>query len=311
MSAQQKILVIKHGALGDMIQALGPCAAIRAHHPDAHILLLTTSPYRELAVASGYFDEILIDNRPKWWQLSASWRLWHQLKQLSVEWVYDLQTSERTACYHRLIQHRYWSGIAAGCSHPDDNPQRDAIHTLERQAYQLNRAGITEVPVPSLSWVNADISHLALPARYVLCFPGGSAHRQRKRWPVEQFIRLGERLLAAGIVPVFDGGPAEATALKKIQQALPDARVLIGQTDLLQLVKMARGALAAVGGDTGPMHIAAVSGCACVVLFSAASNPDRCRPRGQQVEVLRRNCLADLSVGTVWTALAQYIDQAG
>ena len=52
------ILVIKLAALGDFVQALGPCAAIRQHHKDARITLLTTAPFEDLARQSGYFDEV-------------------------------------------------------------------------------------------------------------------------------------------------------------------------------------------------------------------------------------------------------------
>ena len=60
----EKILVIKLGALGDFIQALGPMAAIRKHHPDAHITILTTKPFENFAKDCGYFDEIWLDERP-------------------------------------------------------------------------------------------------------------------------------------------------------------------------------------------------------------------------------------------------------
>ena len=59
-----KILVIKLSALGDFIQALGPMAAIRKHHPEAHITLLTTKMFRIFGENCGYFDDILIDERP-------------------------------------------------------------------------------------------------------------------------------------------------------------------------------------------------------------------------------------------------------
>ncbi len=50
--AAPRILVIKLGALGDFVQALGPAAAIRRHHRDAEITLLTTAPYAELGRAA-------------------------------------------------------------------------------------------------------------------------------------------------------------------------------------------------------------------------------------------------------------------
>ena len=67
------ILVIKLGALGDFIQALGPMAAIRRHHRDARLSLLTTLPFARLAGMSGYFDRVETDDRPRWNQ-PAGWR---------------------------------------------------------------------------------------------------------------------------------------------------------------------------------------------------------------------------------------------
>ena len=60
-----RILVIKLGALGDMVQAFGPFQAIRRHHGHAHITLLTTAPFAEFAMATGWFDEVWVDARPR------------------------------------------------------------------------------------------------------------------------------------------------------------------------------------------------------------------------------------------------------
>ena len=60
----ERILVIKLGALGDFIQALGPMAAIRRTHPRARITLLTTKPFEEFARRCSYFDEIWKDEKP-------------------------------------------------------------------------------------------------------------------------------------------------------------------------------------------------------------------------------------------------------
>src|SRR5215471_14975786 len=61
---RENILVIKHGALGDFVQAMGAAAAIRAHHQGAEITLLTTAPFADLARSSPYFDQVWIDERP-------------------------------------------------------------------------------------------------------------------------------------------------------------------------------------------------------------------------------------------------------
>ena len=174
------ILVIKLGALGDMVQALGPFAAIRRHHEGAPLTLLTTAPYVELAGASGFFDAIWIDERPRGLALGKWLALRARLRGGRFARVYDLQTSERSSLYFRLFwpgPFPEWSGIAGGCSHPHANPERDSLHTVERQAEQLRMAGIDAVPAPDLSWAEADLDRFDLPARFALLAPGGAPHR--------------------------------------------------------------------------------------------------------------------------------------
>ncbi|MBC8337832.1 MAG: glycosyltransferase family 9 protein [Rhodospirillales bacterium] len=308
------ILVIKLGAMGDFVQALGPFAAIRRHHNDAHIVLLTTPPYRELAQASGYFDEVWTKGRPGKMDIAGWFDLRRRLRGGGFDRVYDLQTSDRSSFYMRLFWPGpipEWSGIASGCSHPHANPDRDAMHTIERQAEQLVLAGIPGADIPEAPPVdlaalgqNENISRFGLGERYGLLAPGGAPHRPEKRWPAARFAELAKDLAERGLTPVLLGGAGESALTAEITALCPEAQNLAGQTSLLDLVSLAQGAVAAVGNDTGPMHLIAAAGCPSVVLFSKASDPALCGQRGASVTILRRDALSDLSVAEVVDALA-------
>ena len=56
MTTQKEVLVIKHGALGDLIQGLDAYASVRAGFPDAHIALRTTPALASLAGKMPWFD---------------------------------------------------------------------------------------------------------------------------------------------------------------------------------------------------------------------------------------------------------------
>ncbi len=301
----ENLLVIKLGALGDFVQALGPLQAIRRHHPDARITLLTTPPYRPLAEASGYVDAVWIDDRMPVFALGRLWAFRRKLIDADFSRVYDLQTSDRSGWYFRLMRgaRPEWSGIAPGCSHPHANPGRDHMHTIERQAEQLARAGIASVPAPDLTWFDAPVDGLGVSGRFVLFAPGGAAHRPEKRWPADRYAALANRLAEQGLRPVIVGGPEDADAVAAILRDCPDGYSLIGRTSLLQVGGLARRAVAAVGNDTGPMHIAAAVGCRSVVLFSDASNPSLCAQRGADVTILRRPSLDGLAVDEVEAVL--------
>jgi ADP-heptose:LPS heptosyltransferase len=296
-----RILVIKHGALGDFVLAMGPFKAIRRHHGDAHVTLLTTAPYAGLGGTCGYFDEVWVDSRPRFWNARAWLSLAMKLRRRRFDRVYDLQTSDRTALYYRLLAGRRpeWSGVVRGCSHPHANPRRNAMHTVERQAEQLSVAGIADTPSMDLSWAKADVGRFALSGCYALLVPGGSAHRPEKRWPRTRFTALARHLAAEGLRPVLIGAAAERETLERIASNCGEALNLAGRTNFEEIVELARSAAIAVGNDTGPMHLIAAAGCPCVVLFSQASDPARTVPRGPSVEVLRRSSLADLPLDTV------------
>ena len=292
------ILVIKLGALGDFVQAIGPFAAIRRHHQDQRITLLTTKPFEEIAKASGLFDEVWTEGRPEGSDLGGWLRLRRRLLGGGFSRAYDLQTSDRSSFYYRMFwpgPKPEWSGIARGCSHPHANPDRDNMHTVERQAEQLEMAGISDVATADLSWAEADISRFGLGGRYALLVPGGAQHRPAKRWPADGFAEVAGALAERDITPVLLGSSAESDLMAKIQTRFPTAQDLSGQTSLLELAQLGRGAVAAIGNDTGPMHLIAGVGCKSVVLFSEASDPALCAQRGPDVTILRRRHMSDLS----------------
>ena len=299
-----RILVIKLGALGDFVQAMGPAAAIRAHHAGDEITLLTTASYAELARAAPYFDHVMIDERPLLFDVAGWWRLRRMLRQGRFERVYDLQTSDRSSFYHLLMGRPPWSGIARGASHRHLNPRRDFMHTLDRQAEQLRLAGIESVPPPDLAWAARDIAQLALPERLLLLVPGGAAHRPEKRWPIENFAALAVLASRRRVTPVVLGGAQEKTLGAVIAERCAGARDLTGRTGFGEIVALGRRALHAVGNDTGPMHLLVAAGCPATVLYSAASDPALTAPRGARVDILRRADLGDLAVGEVAATLS-------
>jgi ADP-heptose:LPS heptosyltransferase len=305
-----RILVVKLGALGNIILSLGPFAAIRHHHRADHVSLLTARPWAEWLRQSPYFDEVLIDERPEWWDLGG----WLHLRRLLIagrfDRVYDLQTSARSSRYLHLFPHRTrpeWSGIAHGCSHPDRNPDRNRLHDIDRQFDQLRAAGVTETFPADLSWTGADLARFALPGRIALVVPGSSAHRPTKRWPAPRYAELAGALLTQGITPVILGTGEESALARDIRGAMPNATPgaidLTNRTSLPDLASLARTACLAVGNDTGPMHLIAVAGCPSVVLFSRDSDPTLTAPRGRSVSVLRRPDLAELDLSSVLVAL--------
>ncbi len=323
MPDQKRILVIKHGALGDVIMATGLFAAIRHHHPDAHHVLLTTPPFVDLVRQSPYFDDIWVDHRSSLWRLDRWVRLRQRLIKTRFDRVYDLQGSQRTGLYFRMLP----SSTRPEWIHPTVIPAR-LRPTAQRAVFQATRQQVSRLPTasgiralspPSLDWLDAELSHFSLPGNqtkplikqstktdqgYVLLIAGSSGHRLAKRWPAECYGALANALVAQGVVPVLIGTRADQSVISHICDHCPTARNLCGLTTIAEVAALARGARYAVANDTGPAHLAAVVGCPILVLFSDQSNPVLSAPWGPRVYVMRGKNLAELSVDTVRTALS-------
>lgn len=297
-----RVLVIKLGALGDFIYAVGPMQAIRRHHADADITLLTRPAYAELGERTGLFDQVWIDTEPKAWNLAGVLALRSRLLGGRFDRVYDLQTSDRTGFYYHLFwpgPKPEWSGIVPGCSHYHHYQRPTLIHTQERQRTQLAIAGIDDVQPSDLTFMTSDVARFELPEKFALLIPGSSLRMAVKRWPAERYGDIAVRLRDKGILPVLIGGAEDAEAIETIKRLCPEAMDLSRQTTLYDLPAFARRACLAIGNDTGPMHIAALTGCPTVAIFSAGSFPDKAAPRGQNVALLVAEDLATLSIKQV------------
>ena len=310
-----KILVIKLSAVGDFVLALPAFERIRAAHPGAKITLLTTPPFEGLAKSSPFFDHIETDGRPRG---PAAWLgLVSRLRGARYDRIYDLQNNDRTNAYFQALRPNPppWSGVAMGCSLPHRNPARMSMHALERQAEQLQQAGIwPDAPTLPLTAAPPDISWIlnkapaarpaARPAAMpnarppVLLVPGSSAHRPEKRWPIDHYARLAQALQADGLDIVIVGGLQESELARAIQRRAPRARDQTGRTDFTQIATLGARASLAVGNDTGPMHLIAAAGAPTISLFSSASDPSLSGPRGY-VTVFQADDLKDVSVETV------------
>jgi ADP-heptose:LPS heptosyltransferase len=306
----QKILIIKLGALGDFIQTAGPFEAIRRFHADAEITLLTAPVFAEFSKTSPWFDKIKIDPKPKFTQLRQWIRLRNWFLKSDFSRVYDLQTSDRSCFYYQLFRSLTllssspdWSGIAAGCSHPHNNPERDTMHTIDRQKEQLLMAGILDVATGDFSWVDEDIAKFELSKTFALIVPGGSPHRTAKRWPSRNYLKLIDYLVTRDIQPILLGGKEEQKWLSYIAAIKPNCISLAGKTTHTDLFALGRKACFSIGNDTGPMHALAASGCKTIVLYSSDSNPALCSQRGSDVTIIQEDNINDIEPNQITRAL--------
>lgn len=310
MVEPQHILVIKLGALGDFIYATGAMAAIRRHHPQDKITLLTTQPFEKLGRACGYFDDVWVDKKPNKFNLLGWAALRKRLNSGYFARVYDLQNNDRTSLYFRLFSPRpEWVGAVKGASHRNASPERSAGHAFAGHQQTLALAGITDVTLDHLGWMTGDISDFPLQPPYVLIVPGCSPNHPEKRWPIAHFRAVVGKLLRQGYQPVILGTKDDADATAEICRGFEGVLDLTGRTSLCDVPDLARGAVCAIGNDTGPMHICALAGCPVVMLFSNQTSLIRkhAPPKDTGVKAFESYDMKDIPVADVFAAFQDLV----
>lgn len=310
----ERIMVILHGGLAEMALAEGVFAAIRhAHGPEAHIILLTSKPFIAFGMASGYFNEVWEDKLPQWWEVTMLRDLILRLRQARLDAVYDLQHSTRTNWYFRLMggARPDWCGPISWCSHPYMDRQRRGKHILERWRNQLQVAGIAQYHRPPvLSWLTVDVSRFGLEhKRYALLMPGGTW--EKPRWPRQGFSDMADWLREHGMVPVFIGaGLVDAGRIGDIVADAPDSRAvdLSDKTSLAEIAALARGAELSVGNDTGPMYLAALSGCPSVFLSQKFSASALRVPESKHIRMVEAENIRELDTARVISETQQLLE---
>lgn len=300
-----RILVIKHGALGDLIQGLDAFQALRRYHAAAEITLMTALPYAALAQAIPWFDRVWLDRRPRMHEFAAWWAIRRRFLDEGFDRVYDLQCSSRTARYFQMIPRRRrpeWVGAAPGCSHP--NPDfANSPSNRQKMAAQLLAAGVPAPGLADLSWLTAPMDHLQLPERFALLIPGCSPHLPHKRWPARSYGRLAERLAGHGLAAVAVGTSVDQDAIDGVRGVAPGVVDLGGRTTLFELAAVARRALVAIGNDTGATFLASAVGTPTLMLMSSHTDPLVSAPWGPHAAWLKCDAIANISVEDALHAL--------
>ena len=286
-----RILVIKHGALGDLVQGFDAFAGLRAGRPEAHLALLTSPPFASLMERAPWFDEVVADPRASATNLPQLFRLRRHMK-AGWDMVIDLQCSRRTARYHRFLTPSTvrWFGTARGASDP--YPDFTGVNNAERMKIAIGMAGGDPDIAASLGWLEGDgardgIGDAAGDA--VVLVPGCSVAKPSKRWPSSSYAALANIFIESGRKVVIVGTAADRPVTDDVVRDAPACIDMVGRTSIESLAMLFQGAHAVVGNDTGPVFLAARTGAPTLMVMGGDTDPAMSAPVGARAGWIRKD----------------------
>ncbi len=302
------ILIIKHGSLGDLIQANGAIKDIKEFYENRKVFLLTSAPYSIFMSECPYIDGVIIDKKLPRWNLFFLYNLKKLLSKYNFSKVFDLQNSRRTRFYRNFIlKNLEWSSSLDALESGQSKKDFDKHPVLDRMELQLNKSNIPTKYIKNvdLSWAKEDLSKITQQYTnrdYILIFPFCSKKHQNKKWPFFKDLTARIRREYKNNYSVLVApGPNEL----KEANAL-NAKVIMNNGEpinIKMLISLISGAKFVVANDTGPAHIASHLKKNGLVLFGSHTSAKKVSIENSNFKALTVKNLADLDVDIVMTEM--------
>jgi lipopolysaccharide heptosyltransferase I len=329
-----RVLIVRLGALGDVVHAIPVAAALRRAFPAARIDWLVSARYREMLDLVPIIDRRLVINGDGGASLVGAIR---ELRRSRYDVAIDLQGLLKSAVLARSAGARRVVGFASsylrerlarpfytdaydpGCGGIYD--PRETRHVVHINLGLLQPLGIVpgvpEFPIEPVSSEVAEQVHEQTGGRYALLNPGAA-------WPNKRYppARLGQVAAAVrqrhGLMSVALWGDGERALADEVAAHASGAVIVSPAASIADLVALARGAAIIVSGDTGPTHIAAAVGTPVVGIFGptrparngpwlpadvTVSRAEMCQCHHLRRCKLQTMCLMDIGVDEVVDAI--------
>jgi heptosyltransferase I len=315
----QRLLVVRLSAMGDVIHTLPAVHFLRQSFPHSHIGWLIEERWAELLCAEGsprrgarsaqrpLVDEVHTVNLKDWRKslLSISTaqhiaRVWNDVRGAKYDLAVDLQGAIRSAMLARFSGAR----VVYGAAEPRESPAslwytRKVVargrHVIEQNLSVA--AGLVEGPIKSSPAdvacdlprdlqaerrVEQRLAELGV-SEFAILNPG--AGWGAKRWPAQRYGEVARRLGDMGLRAILNYGPGEEELVRETEAASAGSALAMSSS-ITELIALTRRARLFVGGDTGPLHLAAALRVPVVAIYGP-TDPARNGPYGTRSIVLR------------------------
>ena len=324
MQSKFRLLVVRLGAMGDILHALPAVTALRLAHPGWQIdwvvepgwaSLLTADPKSDSGAVRGpaqpLVDNIHLAPVKAWARSPLSSKTRREINQLrkslragQYDAVLDFQGAVRSALIGKL----------AGCPRliGEAVPREPAAKWLFSERVETHGVHVIEQDVEVASAVAGDALEPVAPLLPVdqaaetwcdkllrTCTDNASPHPSAepivllnpgagwgaKRWPVERYAAVAHGLAERGFCTVVNAGPGEEELAETIRRQ-SGSEVLTAACSVSQLIALTRRVCLAIAGDTGPLHLACALSKPAVGIFGP-TDPARNGPYATRFRVLR------------------------
>ena len=301
----KKILIIKHGSLGDIVFALEPILAIQNKFDHSVIDLVTEEKFVSFFKKIKIFDQFIIDNRIGFFSTLS---IITKIIAGKYDLIIDLQNSKRTNFYHFFIKIFSRSRINGSRSFVHDRyiiPPQGKESPTQGLFNQLKLLDINLIDT-DFSWLLSDKGNQSVANKeVVLVIPGVSKSGHAKQWPPNKYQQLCSFLESKGYYVCLVGTKHDAKSFQPILDHCKNIINLIDKSPPEIIYTIASKSKLIITNDTGPGHIAALSKVNTLWLALDNSVTKSNLSFRQNSHLILKNKMEDLTVSEVQDYIAK------
>jgi len=287
-----RFLMVRLSSIGDIVHALPAAAALAETYPQAQVDWAVEKRYAMLLDGNPHLHRVVALDTLGWRGHLASSATWREvragisdLRRTCYDAALDFQGLWKSAVVARFSGARELIGFAprwmrepgAGVLYTQRISPRDDVHVVEENLALAGLLGARtqhwQFPLPRNeeddAYVNRKLAELGC-GDFIIVNPGGGW--RSKCWSPENYTALIRQLAGARRDHILlTGSPSEEPLIDGIQQNARVARARYFPATVVQFISLARRARLFIGGDTGPLHLAAAVGTPIVGIFGPTS----------------------------------------
>ena len=305
-----KILIIKHGSLGDIINSTSVITAITKKYSKAKIDILTSDNYLSFFEKMNMIYQIHIDNRSG---LIETIKLLLFLNKKKYNLIIDLQNSNRTKFYGFFLKTLSTVLINGTHNYSDfkyEYNKFDPPSVIDGLVNQVKILGVNASKRPDLNFIqiisNNDLNFLN--KDFFIINPGCSNKNNYKKWAANNYAYICKYLISNKILPVLIGTESDRDSIEKIKKIVPEAISLMNQSPLEVVLTLSKNALGAISNDTGPAHLIASTDCKLHLVLSSKSNVNTVIPQSDNVTFSQSNDINNIKPEDVIIKIKKILD---
>jgi len=314
----QEILVLRLSAVGDVIRTLPAVKALKEHAPSSSITWIVEEPSQAFLESQPEVDRVILFPRKRWTKgMKSLGTIWETIGEMR-EFITGLRKRKFDVVldFHGILKSGLLSFLSGArhrigydrSSTKEGNSlfsnvkvrlPKEKISRFKRNFALLRGMGLEvrdfkyslHIPPADREYVASFFKSSGTPLKrpLIAIHPGTSAKALFKRWPADQYARLGDRLVRElSATVLFTWGADEFEWVEGIRKEMEEPSLLGPKTETLtQLGEVYRQCDLYIGGDTGPMHIASLIGIPVVVIYGP-TDPTENEPFGGHIKIRKQ-----------------------